>query len=72
MPLVVLLPPNARRVGDWVVVDLPCHYESKETSEGQRSDGRADGEEEAKDKQYAGQRFARPPRGHALKFHSER
>ena len=71
MSLVVLLPPNARRVGDWVVVDLPCHYEGKEPSEGQRGGGRADGEEErAKHAQHAGQRFA--PRGHPLKFHSHR
>ena len=53
MPLVVLLPPKARRVGDWVVVDLPCHYESKETSKDERDDGRADGEEQCKDKQCA-------------------
>ena len=71
MPLVVLLPPRARIApGGWVVVDLPCHYESKEPSNDERGEGRADGEEEsAKHAQHAGQRFA--PRGHPLKFHSD-
>ena len=65
MPLVVLLPQKTRKQGERMVVEMPLHYESKEPSEGQRGEGRADGEEErAKHAQHAGQRFA--PRGHSL------
>ena len=45
-PLVVLLPPRARVIGEWTVVDLPCHYESKESSKSERVERRAHSEEE--------------------------
>ena len=46
MPLTVLLPSKARQVGDWLVVDLPAHYESKERSKDEREKRTSDGEEE--------------------------
>ena len=71
-PLVVLMPPKARQVGDWIVVDLPRHYDRKESSKSEGVERRADSEEEcAKHAQHAGQRAVqravRPP-----KFHRDR
>ena len=48
LPLVVLLPQKTRKQGEWMVVEIPVHYESKEPGEGQRGEGRADGEKEDK------------------------
>ena len=50
--LVVLLPPKARQADGFIIVDLPCYYERKETSQDERGERRPDGEEEcAKKKQ---------------------
>ena len=52
LPLTVLVPPRARQVGDWVVVDLPCYYASKENSKSEGVERKADSEVEcAKKKQ---------------------
>ena len=51
MPLVILLPQKTRREGDFCVVELPLYYEGKETSDGQRGEGRADSEKEDAKKQ---------------------
>ena len=52
MPLTVLLPSKARQVGDWLVVDLPAHYESKERGKevqrAEREKRKGDGEEQRK------------------------
>ena len=48
MPLTVLLPGKARQVGDWLVVDLPAHYESKERSKDEREKRTCNGEEQRK------------------------
>ena len=51
MPLVILLPQKTRREGDFCVIELPLHYESKEPSEGQRGERRANSEKEDAKKQ---------------------
>ena len=62
--LVVLLPTKARIVGDWIVVDPPRHYKSKEASESEEKRRAVNGEEEsAKHAQHA---------AHSLEFLSDR
>ncbi len=50
MPLVILLPPKTRRVGEWCVIELPLQYESKE-SQSERGERSASGEEDYAKKQ---------------------
>ena len=52
LPLVVLLPQKTRREGEWMVVEIPVHYESKEPREREGGAGRAGGEDENAKKQH--------------------
>ena len=50
-PLVVLLPQKTRKLGEWMVVEIPTHYESQEPREPQGGAGRAGGEDKDAKKQ---------------------
>ena len=51
LSLTVLLPPKARQVGEWIIVELPCHYERQESSKSKGLRRRAGSEEERKKKE---------------------
>ena len=44
--LLVVLPPVARRWGDWIVVDIPIYEAGQDKRDEKRGEGGADGEEE--------------------------
>ena len=44
--LLVVLPPTARRWGDWMVVDIPCYEAGQGQRDEKRGERKADGEEE--------------------------
>jgi len=51
MPLLVLLPPKTRSVGEWCVIELPLQYESQKKSQSERGERSARGEDENAKKQ---------------------
>ena len=44
--LLVILPPTARRWGDWVVVDIPCYIAGQDQRDEKRCERKANGEKE--------------------------
>ena len=44
--LLVVLPPTARRWGDWIVVDIPCYEAGQDKRDEKRDERKADGEKE--------------------------
>jgi len=44
--LLVILPPTARRWGDWIVVDIPCYIAGQDKRDEKRCERKADGEKE--------------------------
>ena len=46
MPLVVLLPNKVHKQGDWLVVDIPVHYEGRDESDDKRQQRASDGQKE--------------------------
>ena len=42
--LLVVLPPTARRWGDWIVVDIPCYEAGQDKRDERKADGEKEGE----------------------------
>ena len=73
-PLLVVLPPTARRWGDWIVVDIPCYEAGQDKRDEKRCERKADGEKEGEALRGAlrgkSTRCARQQSSHAALFYS--